>query len=87
MTARIAIADITASPGNDAEHHRGRGRGRTHRGARLMNVINLNDQRVRNAVARVVEYLHDEEKDFSSDPRPGHIYEHVRVLRDALERK
>jgi hypothetical protein len=50
-------------------------------------IVNLNDQRVRNAVARVVEYLHDEEKDFRSNPRPGHIYEQVRVLRDVLDAK
>jgi hypothetical protein len=39
------------------------------------------------AIAAVVDYLEDDEwKDYEADPREGHIYESVKVLRDALDR-
>jgi hypothetical protein len=37
------------------------------------------------ALARVLDYLeHDERKDYESNPRKGHIYHSVKLLREAL---
>jgi hypothetical protein len=42
-------------------------------------------QDVQRALARVLDYVEDaERKDYESDPRSGHIYESVKLLRETL---
>jgi hypothetical protein len=46
----------------------------------------IDDPKLRAAISGVLDYLeYEERKDFESDPRPGHIYQHLRTLREALE--
>jgi hypothetical protein len=42
-------------------------------------------QETKQALARVLDYLeHDERKDYESNPRKGHIYQSVKLLRKTL---
>jgi hypothetical protein len=59
-------------------------RGRNRRKKAMTNDVDFgpSTKEIQQALARVLDYLeHDERKDYESNPRKGHIYQSVKLLR------